>query len=136
MKGDTFDQEKTNESQNKILMTGFGYHNRTVTDDPPNAICPQCGEDMISAVKLKEHMTQRHFSREIKERYVLPNSRLCTIDGCGKEFPHSSSGLIRHIGSTHSKVLEIMEEKGIKIPAIFSAKVRSMNKYKLYDLYQ
>ena len=89
---------------------------------------PQCGKYIYGATKLKEHMTQKHFSRDIKERYVLSTKGNCTIDGCTNEFPNSSNNLIRHIGSTHSKVLEIMEEKGIKIPATFSVKRTSMKK--------
>ena len=56
----------------------------------------------------------------------MSNTRICTIEWCTKEFPNNSSGLIRHIGSTHSKVLQIIKKKGIKIPAIFSTKRTSM----------
>jgi len=124
MEQGTLGQDKYNKAQN-ISMDGSGYYNKAISDDLSSAICPQCGEDMNSAVKLKEHMTQRHFSRDIRERYVLSNSRNCSIDGCGKDFPNSSS-LVRHIGSTHSKVLEIMKEKGFEIPSILSAKRRSI----------
>jgi len=97
------------------------------------AYCPECQKLEPTASKLKEHLTLTHYAKEIRERYMSPTSSVCEIEGCMKDFAKNRGSLVRHIGSTHHKALEIMEERGIKIPSIFSDRKRSREDFNFGD---
>ena len=60
----------------------------------------------------------KHFPQEIWERYNLHMTDWCPIDNCNKEFI-SKMMMVRHIGSTHDKVLEILVLSGFQLPRVF-----------------
>ena len=81
--------------------------------------CPVCPEYYSNtAAKLKEHMSMKHFPQEIWESYNLHMTDWCPIDNCNKEFL-SKMMMVRHIGSTHDKVLEILVLSGFQLPRVF-----------------
>jgi len=97
-----------------------------MSDSLSGTKCPQCEEYICGATKLKAHIAQKHLTKEIKERYILCNSLKCPIEECGKEF-QMNFRLVRHIGSTHNKVQEILMEKGIEVPDMLLIKNWSIN---------
>jgi len=71
---------------------------------------------------FKEHYSTAHFHKEIFEMYIRnPAETVCRVDGCGKEFEVKNKGnLVRHIGSTHNKVVEILQLKGLEVPVVLT----------------
>ena len=69
--------------------------------------CPVCDYNPSAPAKLKEHLAQKHFAENIRANY-MKDDRQCPIDDCEKEFANSGS-LVRHIGSTHGKVMTGLE---------------------------
>merc|ERR1712129_250045 len=76
--------------------------------------CPLCTLSLAAPTKLKEHLSSKHLTDEIKANY-MKDERQCCVDDCGKEFPMMCN-LIRHIGSTHGKVVDILRERGVEVP--------------------
>jgi len=85
--------------------------------------CTLCNNFMrkLTVSTFKEHYSTAHFSREISEMFIKNSENICTVDGCGKKFQvKDKSRMVRHIGSTHNKVVEIMQLKGMAVPTVFS----------------
>merc|ERR1719233_1360039 len=85
--------------------------------------CTLCNNFMrkLTVSTFKEHYSTAHFSREISEMFTKKSENICSVDGCGKTFPvKDKSRLVRHIGSTHNKVVEIMQLKGMSVPTVFT----------------
>jgi len=40
---------------------------------------------------------------------------VCRLDGCDKDY-RDRKCLVRHIGSTHNKIIEILQQNGIPVP--------------------
>jgi len=80
--------------------------------------CDLCGKPMKGPSALREHYSITHFFEELFQEYVEPSEShtVCTMDGCNKDY-RDRKCLVRHIGSTHNKVNEILERNGIKIPS-------------------
>jgi len=76
--------------------------------------CPLCTLSLAAPTKLKEHLSSKHLTDDIKANY-MKDERHCCVDDCGKEFPMMCN-LIRHIGSTHGKVVDILRERGVEVP--------------------
>merc|ERR1712129_533009 len=76
--------------------------------------CPLCPLSLAAPTKLKEHLSSKHLTDDIKVNY-MKDERQCCVDDCGKEFPMMCN-LIRHIGSTHGKVVDILRERGVEVP--------------------
>merc|ERR1712204_132696 len=76
--------------------------------------CPLCTLSLAAPTKLKEHLSSKHLTDDIKANY-MKDERQCCVDDCGKEFPMMCN-LIRHIGSTHGKVVDILRERGVEVP--------------------
>lgn len=73
-----------------------------------------------SVSNFKEHFSTAHFRSDIYERYIKhPGVTVCPIEGCGKDFDKNRNNLIRHLGSTHEKCVELLELKGIRVPSVF-----------------
>ena len=75
--------------------------------------CPLCDLNPNTPAKLREHMAYKHFTENIKAKF-MKDERRCSVEECPKEFTNMSS-LVRHIGSTHNKV----GKKALKIPVSF-----------------
>ena len=89
--------------------------------------CPMCDKmSFSSACQIKEHISTVHFCQDIADIYIK-KSGVC--DECGKKF-HIQNNLIRHIGSTHNKVVEIMEQKGFPITNILETVNKRKRKMK------
>ena len=71
-------------------------------------VCPLCGINPNTPAKLREHMAYKHFTENIKARF-MKDERRCLVDDCTKEFTNLSS-LVRHIGSTHNKVWKLFNK--------------------------
>ena len=85
--------------------------------------CTLCNNFMrkLTVSTFKEHYSTAHFPREISEMFMKKSENICRVDGCGKKFQvKDKSRMIRHIGSTHNKVVEIMHLKGMAVPAVFT----------------
>ena len=64
---------------------------------------------------MKEHISTSHLSHDIAKEHIKDSGSICKY--CGKDL-YVKINLVRHIGSTHGKVVEIMERKGFHIPNI------------------
>ena len=55
--------------------------------------------------------------QELFQEYVVSNEShtVCRMEGCDKDY-RDRKCLVRHIGSTHNKVMEILERNKIKLP--------------------
>merc|ERR1719244_2240880 len=78
--------------------------------------CEICGRELENMSKFSQHMSL-HFSKELKDKFsdlLDVEAKTCLI--CDKIFPAKANlaSLYLHIGSVHSKVEEIMLEKGLK----------------------
>ena len=71
-----------------------------------------CDKRFSSALRMKEHLSTVHLCKDIANIYIKEAG--CCGE-CGKKFLINNM-LVRHIGATHNKVLEILELKGIPIP--------------------
>jgi len=76
----------------------------------------------LAVSTFKEHYSTAHFHKEIFEMYIRNSAEtVCKVDGCGKEFDAKNKGnLVRHIGSTHNKVVEILQLKGLDVPLVLA----------------
>ena len=89
--------------------------------------CPMCDKrSFSSACQIKEHISTVHLCQDIADIYIK-KSGVC--EDCGKKF-HIQNNLIRHIGSTHNKVVEIMEQKGFPITNILETVIKRKRKMK------
>jgi len=86
--------------------------------------CTLCKNVMrkLAVSTFKEHYSTVHFHKEIFEMYIGdPAETVCRVDGCGREFEAKNKGnLVRHIGSTHNKVVEILQLKGMEVPVVLT----------------
>merc|ERR1719369_1821611 len=84
--------------------------------------CTICHNIMrkFGASTFKEHYSTAHFHKDIFDLFIKDNSETaCRIEGCGKVFGEKNRGnLVRHIGSTHNKSVEILQMKGMKVPLV------------------
>ena len=89
--------------------------------------CPMCDKSSFSnACQIKEHISTVHLCQDIANIYIKKSG---ACDDCGKKF-HIQNNLIRHIGSTHNKVVEIMEQKGFPITNILETVIKRKRKMK------
>jgi len=79
--------------------------------------CDLCGKPQKGPSALREHYSITHFFEELFQEYVVPTEShtVCRMDGCDKDY-RDRKCLVRHIGSTHNKIMPILERNGIKIP--------------------
>jgi len=86
--------------------------------------CTLCKNVMrkLAVSNFKEHYSTVHFHKEIFEMYIGdPAETVCRVDGCGKEFEaKNKANLVRHIGSTHNKIVEILQLKGMEVPVVLT----------------
>ena len=86
--------------------------------------CTICQNVMrkLAVSTFKEHYSTAHFQKEIFEMYIKSSTEtICRVDGCGKEFgAKNKANLVRHIGSTHNKAMEILQLKGMAVPVVFT----------------
>jgi len=86
--------------------------------------CTLCYNIMrkLAVSTFKEHYSTAHFHKEIFEMYIGNSAEtICKVDGCGKEFDAKNKGnLVRHIGSTHNKAVEILQLKGLDVPLVLA----------------
>lgn len=104
----TFEDEALNSSQDDELTEKYR--------------CNICNVVMrkFGASTFREHLSTQHFHREIYEQYVRDAAEtVCRVEGCGKDFGEKrKSSLVRHIGSTHNKAVEIMLSRGMEVPQV------------------
>jgi len=84
--------------------------------------CTICHNVMrkFASCTFKEHYSTAHFQKEIFEMYIRDTTETkCRLEGCGKDFGEKNRGnLVRHIGSTHNKSVEILQLKGMEVPMV------------------
>merc|ERR1712098_72670 len=92
--------------------------------------CKLCGKPQKGPSALREHYASTHFFQELYDIYVAgtTSESWCTMEGCNKDY-RDRKCLVRHIGSTHHKVLPILEQNGLQIPeGVKSSKRRKSEK--------
>jgi len=109
-------EESPTDMKENSLEGGNDYENRYR--------CTICYNVMkkLAVCTFKEHYSTAHFQKEIFELYIKNTAEtVCRVDGCGKDFGEKNkSNLVRHIGSTHNKAMEILQLKGMEVPAVFT----------------
>ena len=89
------------------------------SSDPESRLsCVICKKTMRGPSYLREHYSSTHFFDDLFAKYVVGHNKsqtICTIDGCNKNY-RDKNGLVRHIGSTHNKIKDILQTEGIEIP--------------------
>ena len=72
--------------------------------------CQMCGVQLRNPYKLRDHYTNKHFFSEV--RSLIKDEKRSCCQFCGKEFdggPNLIFHMVRHVGSTHKKVLPFVE---------------------------
>ena len=102
------------ETSTPAVSSGNEYENRFR--------CTICHVIMrkLAVSTFKEHYSTAHFAKDIFDMFIKSSSEtMCKISGCGKDFGEKhKANLVRHIGSTHNKAVEILNMKGMDVPAI------------------
>jgi len=70
--------------------------------------CQMCGMQMENSDTLRYHYTFKHFYYDVKAMIKDDKSKVCEI--CSVELTRSS-GMIRHMGVTHRKVIPLIENE-------------------------
>ena len=80
--------------------------------------CVLCKKPMKGPSFLREHYSTSHFFKDLFKKYVASSrsQTMCSIEGCNKNY-RDKNCLVRHIGATHNKILDILKRNGIQIPS-------------------
>jgi hypothetical protein len=87
----------------------------TNNDDLAKAlVCPCCGEKKSNSTMILNHLSVSHFRDRLMAKYgqSFHFDKSCQL--CGKKMStNSKTAFLWHIGSTHLKALDLLEEDGI-----------------------
>ena len=88
------------------------------SSDPESKLsCVLCEKPPMKGPSyLREHYSSTHFFNDLFAKYVVGQNKsqtICSI--CNKNYRDRNS-LVRHIGSTHNKIKDILQMNGIEIP--------------------
>ena len=88
-----------------LLEEGYAVTTVEWTTKLINSRCKLCEKDLKNSGSLKNHISVKHFSKQLNREFPCPMNKNKKCPKCNKVFK-SSSDRIGHIGSFHDEVLK------------------------------